>query len=109
MAAGIVGPQRSIVLYNGINMSRWQHTMARNRGECRARLGIAPEALVVGSVGRLNWAKDYTSLVRGFREAFPDPASPDRLVIIGEGDERQPIERAAVEAGGDRAGGLPGG
>jgi glycosyltransferase involved in cell wall biosynthesis len=99
MAAGVVGSERSIVLHNGINTSRWGYATAEHRAMCRARLGIAADALVVGSVGRLNWAKNYGSLVRTYQEVFPNPASSDRLVLVGEGEERGTIERAAAEAG----------
>lgn len=59
--------------------------------DLRAELGLNPEALVVGSVGRLAPLKDFPSLVRWLGElskTFPRA----QLVIIGEGEERPALE-----------------
>lgn len=99
MTAGVVGAERSIVVPNGIDTLRWSPVASERRATLRAGLGIATGALVVGSVGRLNWTKNHASLVRCYQEVFPDPASSDRLVLVGDGEERSAIVRVAAECG----------
>ena len=58
----IVDPERSLYLGNGVNLERFDPARV-DRAAARAGLGMAPEAVVVGTVGRLVWEK-------GFREFF---------------------------------------
>jgi len=58
----IVDPERSLYLGNGVNLARFDPTRV-DRAAARAGLGISPEAVVIGTVGRLVWEK-------GFREFF---------------------------------------
>lgn len=68
------------------------------RARIRAELGIASDAFVVGTVGRLAPEKDYPLLVRAVAPALGDSM---RLVIVGDGECRDrlresiPAERAA--------------
>ncbi len=64
---------------------------AEARIRMRAELGIAPDAFVVGSVGRLAREKDYPGLVAAM---VPMLSERVRLVVVGEGDARVEIERA---------------
>ncbi|MET0518270.1 MAG: glycosyltransferase [Burkholderiaceae bacterium] len=61
----------------------------------RAELGLRPEQLLVGSVGRLHPSKGMDLLVRAFKAHAPREAV---LAILGEGRQRQELERLA---GGD--------
>jgi glycosyltransferase involved in cell wall biosynthesis len=56
----------------------------------RAELGLAPDTLVIGSVGRLHESKGVDVLVSAFRAAAPTTAA---LVIAGEGPQRAELER----------------
>jgi glycosyltransferase involved in cell wall biosynthesis len=64
-------------------------------GDLRAELGLRPEQLLVGSLGRLNKAKGMDFLVAAFRAHAPADAV---LAILGEGEEMAALERLA---GGD--------
>lgn len=66
-----------------------------DQGDLRAELGLRPEQLLVGSLGRLNKAKGMDLLVAAFRTFTPPDAV---LAILGEGEELAALERAA---GGD--------
>lgn len=55
---GIVDPARSAYLGNGVSLRTFDPSGIDSR-QARARLGIPPEALVVGTVGRLVWEKGY--------------------------------------------------
>jgi glycosyltransferase involved in cell wall biosynthesis len=84
-------PERFLrVVPNGIPL-RPYHPDAAARARVRAELGIAAEAFVIGSVGRLAAEKDYPRLVRAVGHLLSEHV---RLVIVGEGDARAAIERA---------------
>lgn len=58
----------------------------------REELGIAPHEHVFGAVGRLSPVKGFDVLIRAFeRAALPDA----RLVIVGDGREREKLQRLA--------------
>lgn len=59
----------------------------------RAELGLTPEQLLVGSVGRLQQAKGMDLLVTGFKVHAPADAV---LVILGEGPDRALLETLAA-------------
>lgn len=64
--------------------------------ELRAELGLAEDAFVVGTVGRLRGEKDMPTLVRRFHDA----AIPkSKLVIVGDGPTRAEIKAAVRESG----------
>ncbi|HEX8732009.1 MAG TPA: glycosyltransferase [Ktedonobacterales bacterium] len=64
----------------------------------RALLGVEEGARLVGSVGRLVPQKGWPYLLRAFAEVIiHTPAS--RLLIVGDGEERQALERQAEALG----------
>lgn len=89
VARGIVPASLLSVIPNGIRIGRFAQ---RTRSEARALLGIADEALLVGSVGRLNWAKDQYVLVAAI--AALAPRLPElRAVLIGDGALRGELQQ----------------
>ncbi|MFZ5928214.1 MAG: glycosyltransferase [Acidobacteriota bacterium] len=62
----------------------------------RRELGVPADELVIGTVGHLRAEKDYGFLLRAFAEARL-PAG--RLVIAGEGPERERLRKLAGELG----------
>lgn len=73
---------------------------------------VSPEGWVTGAhkrvlaVGRLKAIKDYPSLLRAFKQV--SAAVDARLLILGEGDERAPLERMVQELGLDGKVFMPG-
>ena len=65
----------------------------QDQGDLRAELGLGPEQLLIGSLGRLNRAKGMDLLVKAFRTSAPDDAV---LAILGEGEELGPLQRLAA-------------
>ena len=65
---------------------------ASDQGDLRAELGLRPEQLLVGSLGRLNKAKGMDLLVAAFRASAPHDAV---LAILGEGEEMAALARVA--------------
>lgn len=68
----------------------------------RAELGIAPDAFVVGSVGRLHPSKGMDVLIGAFRAVAAENSA---LVIFGEGPQRAELEKLSA---GDARIHLPG-
>jgi len=62
-------------------------------GDLRAELGIGPERLLVGSVGRLHKSKGMDLLVEAFKAHAPADAD---LAILGEGDDMPMLQRLAA-------------
>ena len=87
------------VLHNGIDAG--PQVSNAQRAAARATLGLSPDALLVGTVGRLDPVKDFVTLIRGFATARNVLANA-RLVIVGAGPERESLEAAAKESAVDR-------
>jgi glycosyltransferase involved in cell wall biosynthesis len=88
---------RITVIPNGIDAAEFRYDPELRRAT-RARLGIAPDALVVGGVGRLAPTKRFDRLIRAIR-TVPGVT----LLLAGDGSARAGLERTAAEAGiGDR-------
>lgn len=86
-------PERSIeVLYNGIELGG--RPRSAERAAVRAELGLPADALVVGTVARLDPVKNLGALLEAratLRGRFPQ----SRIVIAGEGPERQALQERA--------------
>lgn len=94
-------PRRKLhVLGNGIDLTRFDPAAidSDRMGPMRAELGVAPDAVVVGAVGRLVREKGYLELfeaVRRARERCPNL----RLVVVGpaEPDKADAISQAEID------------
>lgn len=98
VARKLVPARKASVVPNGIPVDRF-HPARREAHERLASLcGVAAHALLVGTVGRLNWAKDQASMIRAFRvvrERRPEAV----LVLIGDGELRAGLEQLAATEG----------
>jgi glycosyltransferase involved in cell wall biosynthesis len=94
-------PDRVRIVLNGIDHRQYQRDRSREP-DVRRTLGLQPQDVVLGAVGRLGREKRFDLLVEAF--ARLRPGRPHlRLLIVGEGDDRPRIEQAmralGVEAG----------
>lgn len=92
-------PSRKLqVVPNGLRVQEFAVASTAARERLRRALGVSPRTHLVGTVGRLNWAKDQSSLIRAFRrvhEQLPDCA----LVLVGDGSLRSELELCAQREG----------
>jgi glycosyltransferase involved in cell wall biosynthesis len=96
-----VPASRIMVVPNGIDTKVYGDRLRRN--ELRQRLGLchggaAADAVVIGSVGRLSEVKRQDLLLRAvasLTESFPQL----RLLLVGDGPERQRLEELAAKLG----------
>jgi glycosyltransferase involved in cell wall biosynthesis len=87
-------PDRRIsVIPNGIDAAEFTYD-PRLRRATRARLGIPPDALVVGGVGRLEPTKRFDRLIRAVR-VVPYVT----LLLVGEGSARADLMHLATRQG----------
>ena len=91
-------PARFYAIYNGIDF-----TPAPSQGDRLAYLrglgaDVEENSVVVGIAARLNPVKDMSTLIRGFAEGHKS-CPRLRLVIAGDGEERQKLEDLAKELG----------
>lgn len=94
-----IAPERVSQVYNGVDAQRF-----RPAGTMRSAIAGSPftgaDAWLVGTVGRLSPVKDQVLLARAFVRALelaPDASDRLRLVIVGEGPLRGPVEEVLRE------------
>jgi glycosyltransferase involved in cell wall biosynthesis len=85
-----------VVLGNGIDLSRFGPPDAAGVDKARAALGVGPDTVVVGFVGRLVWQKGLGELLEAaeiLRARCPEvalvivgPEDPDKADALGQGD-----------------------
>ena len=95
---GIVPSRKAGVVPNGIRVESFARADDAARARLRLALGLPDATHVIGTVGRLNWAKDQAGLIRAFRAVHgqqPDTA----LVLVGDGELRTDLERCAATEG----------
>ena len=91
-----VPAERVRLIWNGAPLDEFAPRGPERRGAVRRELGLPEEALVVGSIGRLNEQKGHRYLLAAAAPVFA--ALPEaRLVIAGDGDQA-PALRAQAEA-----------
>lgn len=81
------------VVPNGIEVARFAYDEGARRA-AREHLGLPRDAFVVGGVGRLTDSKRFDALVRAVAD-LPDA----RLILVGEGAEREELLRLARDRG----------
>ena len=100
---------RIAAIYNGVDTARFCPA-ASGRGVLPA--GFAPDdAVVVGTIGRLEQVKDQTTLAAAFCRVIrdrPELRRRLRLVVIGDGSLRGEIERLLAEHDAPALAWLPG-
>ncbi|HEY1190684.1 MAG TPA: glycosyltransferase [Gemmata sp.] len=84
-----VPAKNCVLLENGIDTA--EYTRRCSREEAKAALGLPHDGLLVGAVGRLSGEKGFDVLIRSIRELVSRGLNA-RLVIVGEGSEREKLE-----------------
>jgi sugar transferase (PEP-CTERM/EpsH1 system associated) len=105
---GVVGiPQAKIELIdNGVDTERFRPAV-----EVSPEPWNAPNAFVIGSVGRLQDVKDQATLIDAFvllRNMLPEQRGRLRLVLVGDGPLRARLAQQIAEAGLQDCAWLPG-
>lgn len=95
-------PARKLqVIHNGIDVAAY-HPVGDHAQQMavRDRLGIPAGGIVIGSVGRLSWEKDYGMLIGAVAKVVQETRDAGlRLVLVGAGPDRVALEQEAVRLG----------
>jgi len=90
-------PDKIATILNAIDLVPYR-CGSIDRSAVRAELGIQAEDVVVGSVGRLHRQKNYPFLIR-MAKTIGAKLRNVRFVIIGDGEDRQSLERMIAHFG----------
>ncbi|MFW5740617.1 MAG: glycosyltransferase [Myxococcota bacterium] len=96
---GEARPERIRVIQNGVDVSQFRPRPEAGKA-ARAELGIEPDVWVIGSVGRFVPDKNYGLLIRAAAPILRTGGT--RLVLVGDGPERDKLQSMARELGVDR-------
>jgi sugar transferase (PEP-CTERM/EpsH1 system associated) len=106
----LVGTERVVHICNGVDIQRFHP-----RQGVRAPLGpggfLGEDAMVIGTVGRMQTVKDQLTLVRAFLHLIQaDQVARDRLrlIMIGDGPLREEAEKLLRAANAESLAWLPG-
>jgi glycosyltransferase involved in cell wall biosynthesis len=97
LALGIGRPEQYVTIFSGIDLAPYEQPTEK-RAETRAELGVSPDAVLVGGVGRLEPVKGFTYLVRAARAVAQD--APDTtFILVGDGSQREALSHEAANLG----------
>jgi glycosyltransferase involved in cell wall biosynthesis len=85
------------VIYNGVDLQQFAEVAPEIRSEVRTELGLNDDDWVITLVARLDAIKDHPTAIRTLqrvRESVPTA----KLLIVGDGPEREKIETIIREA-----------
>jgi glycosyltransferase involved in cell wall biosynthesis len=86
--------ERFAKIYSGVDLSAYRTPL--DTRALRASFGFGPEALVIGEVAKLWEGKGHALLLRAFAQMSPRWPQA-RLLIIGDGPLRQPLNTLVQE------------
>lgn len=92
-----IAPERIAAIPNGVNLDLYD-AERRARMDVRRELGLAADAIVVGSVGILNETKNFQLLIRVAKDVIEANRNV-QFVIFGEGEERLILEKMILDLG----------
>jgi glycosyltransferase involved in cell wall biosynthesis len=93
---GIAHRSHVLVIHNGIDISRFPSSDARD--DVRTSLGLVDDDFVWLTIGRLAEQKDYPNLLRAFA-TLVETAPRSRLIVVGRGPLRAELESHVRAAG----------
>ncbi len=90
--------RKLLLIRNGIDVKRFVDDPSTRSTETRAALGVAPDAFVVGAVGRLSHQKSLGTLLDAV--GLLATSHPEVVVVLaGEGGDEQSLRQRAADLG----------
>ena len=86
------------VLWNGAPLDEFAPVAPEVARATRQSLGVAEDAVVVGTIGRLNEQKGHRYLIEAAAALLPTRPKA-HLVIVGDGDQMEPLKAQAATLG----------
>jgi sugar transferase (PEP-CTERM/EpsH1 system associated) len=85
-----IPPQRVTVIHNGIDVAKFAAN-GHDRRVTRHEMGVGKDDLVILQVARLDYLKDHGTAMRTLKRVVQH-RNEARLVLVGDGPEKQSIE-----------------
>lgn len=98
VAHGVMPAGKAAVVRNGIDLARFAARHAEAAASLRTALALPADAVVFGTVGRLNEAKQQLRLLRALKVLLDDGVRA-ALVIVGDGELRAALEQETDRLG----------
>jgi glycosyltransferase involved in cell wall biosynthesis len=99
LGGGVPAPN-CVLIENAIDTTAFRRQ--RDRAEAKSRLGLSPQRLVIGAVGRLSGEKGFDLLIQAVDHLLHTGLDVD-LILVGEGEDRSPLQARIAQLGrGDR-------
>lgn len=89
---------RVLAIPNGIDVKRFEPAATAHRCALRTQLGFGAGTRIIGTVGRLNWAKDQATLIRAFAQLRRQGVDIG-LALVGGGELKGDLENLAATEG----------
>lgn len=96
IAEHICRPEKLSLIAEGLDLSRC--VVKRSANEVRAEFALAPEAVLIGTVGRLEAAKGHGDLLEAFA-LVRQQCNQAYLMVVGHGELRTWLENKANQLG----------
>ncbi|HID56525.1 TPA: glycosyltransferase [Candidatus Poribacteria bacterium] len=93
-----IRPDKVMIIPNGVDVDLFAKAR-QGRDDVRKELGIGDGEIVIGTVGRLAAVKDYATLIQAFALVKAGEEKTVKLLMVGDGPEREKLERTADEIG----------
>lgn len=90
-----ISPDKVTTIMNALDLAPFEQPLSDRRA-IRGELGLDPDAVVIGSVGRLARLKNFAALME-WAEEVAARASRVQLIIVGDGEERRALEELIRE------------
>jgi len=91
-----IDPIKIKVINNGVNIK--QFNQETNRQKMRSELNISDDSFVIGSVGRIDPVKDFSTLIKAFA-LFAKINANSNLVIVGDGPDLNKLKEMVSKTG----------
>jgi glycosyltransferase involved in cell wall biosynthesis len=98
VALGVAPREKFAVIRLGIELGDRVRVQENGRDATRRMLGIPPDAFTVGWIGRMTGVKRTDDVLLAFR-SLRERGVPARLCLVGDGPDRDHVERRAHDLG----------
>jgi glycosyltransferase involved in cell wall biosynthesis len=98
VALGVAPAEKFVVVRLGVELDERVDARANGRAETRRLLGIAPDRFAVGWIGRMTGVKRTEDVLLAFRR-LRERGVDACLCMVGDGPDRDHVERRAHELG----------
>jgi glycosyltransferase involved in cell wall biosynthesis len=80
----------------GIDFSRFTENMEEKRRQFRSQYGVKDHEIAIGIIGRIVPVKNHSLFLKAMRQVFEQTRTPVKSFIIGDGEDRNRVEKEAI-------------